>query len=148
MSSYLGDKGFEHGGADKTGVLLLNLGSPDAPTTSALRRYLKEFLSDPRIVEMPRIIWWFILNFIILNTRPKRSAKLYKGVWLEAGAPLVVTAKAQAERIQQRLNSLYPNQMIVELGMRYGNPSVSHALQSLKKSGVKRIVVLPLYPKY
>lgn len=132
----------------KVGVLLLNLGTPDAPTTSALRRYLAEFLWDPRIVEMSRPLWWLILHGIILRTRPAKSAHAYQTVWTEQGSPLLVTSLQQVEMLQERLQQELNPHFVVELGMRYGNPSIASALAKLKKANVQRLVVLPLYPQY
>jgi ferrochelatase len=105
----------------KIGVLLVNLGTPDAPTTGAVRRYLKEFLSDPRVVEIPKLVWWPILNGIILNTRPSKSAHAYAQVWTEDGSPLAAITKAQAAALQDRLGA----DVLVRWGMRYGNPSIA-----------------------
>ena len=132
----------------KVAVLLLNLGTPDAPTPSALRRYLGEFLWDPRIVEMSRPVWWLILHGIILRTRPAKSAHAYQTVWTEQGSPLLVTSQQQVTALQQRLQDEVNPHFVVELGMRYGNPSIASALDKLKKANVQRLVVLPLYPQY
>ncbi len=132
----------------RVGVLLLNLGSPDAPTPSALRRYLAEFLWDPRVVEMSRPLWWLILHGIILRTRPKKSAQAYQSVWSEQGAPLLVTSQQQAQALQARLQGEVSPHFVVELGMRYGNPSIVSALDKLKEANVQHLVVLPLYPQY
>jgi ferrochelatase len=128
----------------KVGVLLTNLGTPDAPTASALRRYLGEFLSDPRVIEIPRLVWLFILHGIILRVRPKKSAKLYQGVWTSEGSPLLVISKQQQQAIQEQLGDSFS----VKLGMRYGNPSIASALRELQAEGVRKIIVLPLYPQY
>lgn len=128
----------------RIGVLLVNLGTPDEPTAPALRRYLKEFLSDPRVVEIPRLVWLTILHGIILRTRPKKSAALYKSVWTSEGSPLLVISKQQQVAIQQQLGDSYS----VKLGMRYGNPSITNALRELQNEGVRKIIVLPLYPQY
>ncbi|WP_039916968.1 ferrochelatase [Cellvibrio mixtus] len=128
----------------RIGVLLVNLGTPDEPTAPALRRYLKQFLSDPRVVEIPRLVWLLILHGIILRVRPKRSAALYKSVWTSEGSPLLVISKQQQTAIQQQLGDKYS----VKLGMRYGNPSIASALRELQKEGVRKIIVLPLYPQY
>ncbi len=128
----------------RIGVLLVNLGTPDEPTAPALRRYLKQFLSDPRVVEIPRLAWLLILHGIILRVRPKRSAALYKSVWTSEGSPLLVISKQQQAAIQQQLGDEYS----VKLGMRYGNPSIANALRELQKEGVRKIIVLPLYPQY
>ena len=130
--------------APKLGVLLVNLGTPDAPTASAVRRYLKEFLSDRRVVEIPRLVWWPILNGIILNTRPRKSAHAYSQVWSEHGSPLAAITRAQAEALQARLGDT----AMVRWGMRYGNPALGAELQALKQAGCERILFAPLYPQY
>lgn len=147
------------------GVLLTNLGTPDEPTPSALRRYLKEFLSDRRVVDLPRPLWWLILNGIILNTRPKKSAKLYQSIWQNewtaCGSPLLAISKRQASGVQRllddnqrahaepkHLSPAQPTTYVVELGMRYGNPSIASALARLRERGARRILVFPLYPQY
>ena len=132
----------------RIGVLLANLGTPEAPTTGAVRRYLKEFLWDPRVVEIPRPLWWFILNGIILNTRPARSARAYREVWTDQGSPLLLIAKKQQHKLQQSLDLVYPGQFVVELGMRYGNPSLADALERLVALNARKLLVLPLYPQY
>ena len=146
---YIGQTDYDHRGpAPKRGVILCNLGTPDAPQTTELRRYLKEFLSDPRVVEVPRLLWWIILNFIILRIRPRRSAKLYRSVWTESGSPLLVYSRAQVEGVQKVLAEKYGDQVPVVLGMRYGNPSIELAIKQLTDLNVRDIVVLPLYPQY
>ena len=130
-----------------TGILLVNLGTPDAPTTKDVRRYLKEFLNDPRVVEVPRLIWFLILNLVILRIRPRRSAAAYREVWSDDGSPLLTISRSQATKLQQRLNS-ENSSMVVALGMRYGNPSISTALEELRQHNARRILVLPLYPQY
>jgi len=127
----------------RTGVLLVNLGTPDAATPSALRRYLAEFLSDPRVIELPRWLWKVILHGIILRTRPAKSAKAYQSVWTEDGSPLLVISRKQQLALQERLGTTK-----VELGMRYGTPSIAQALRALQKDGLDRLIVLPLYPQY
>ena len=131
----------------KTGVLIANLGTPEAPTAKALRVYLAEFLSDTRVVEIPRLIWLCILHGIILRTRPAKSAKLYESVWTEDGSPLLVISKQQRDKLQAVINDKHDNVPVV-LGMRYGNPSVAQGLQELRDKGVRRIIVMPLYPQY
>jgi protoporphyrin/coproporphyrin ferrochelatase len=130
--------------APKVGVLLVNLGTPDAPTTGAVRRYLKEFLSDRRVVEIPRLVWWPILNGIILNTRPRKSAHAYSQVWTEDGSPLAAITKAQAAALQVRLGDT----AVVRWGMRYGNPAIAAEIAALKQAGCERILFAPLYPQY
>ena len=131
----------------KTGILVTNLGSPDAPTPKALRVYLAEFLSDPRIVEIPRLIWLLILHGIILRVRPKKSAKAYKSIWTENGSPLIYISQQQADKIAEKLKA-HNHNVEVELAMRYGNPSVEAGLEKLRDKGITRIIVLPLYPQY
>ncbi len=127
---------------DKPGVLLVNLGTPDAPTTPAVKRYLKQFLGDKRVVDTPRWLWWPILNGAILPIRSPRVAKLYASVWMDEGSPLMVYSKRQRNALAARLD------MPVELGMSYGNPSLKSALDSLMAQGVTRLIVLPLYPQF
>ncbi len=129
---------------DKTGILLVNLGSPDSPTPSALRRYLAEFLWDPRIVDAPRWLWWLVLHLVILRIRPSRSARAYARVWTDEGSPLITISKKQLAAIRARLQ----DQVSVELAMRYGSPSVRSGLENLRASGVTRVLVLPMYPQY
>nr|WP_247664779.1 ferrochelatase [Pseudoalteromonas sp. MMG010] len=132
----------------KTGILLTNLGSPDAPTAAALRTYLREFLSDPRIVEIPRLLWMIILHGIILRVRPKRSAKLYKSIWTENGSPLTHITKQQRDKLDTLLKQQGYSETDVVMAMRYGNPSIEAGLKTLRNKGYTRIIVLPLYPQY
>jgi len=131
-----------------SGILLVNLGTPDAPTRTALRVYLKEFLSDRRVVDFPRFLWWPILHGIILNIRPARSARLYRHVWTPEGSPLLVTSKAQKVALQKELHARGLLHVYVEIGMRYGRPSIPDGLQALQRRGCRRICVLPLFPQY
>lgn len=131
-----------------TAVLITNLGSPDEPTTSAVRRYLQEFLSDRRVVEIPRLIWLLILHGIILRIRPAKSAKLYQTVWQDDGAPLLSITAAQKAKLATKIKSQYGDNVIVDFAMRYGNPSIASVLQKFQQQGVDKIVVLPLYPQY
>ncbi len=128
----------------KVGVLLVNLGTPDAPTTSAVKRYLKQFLSDQRVVEIPPLLWQPILRGIILNTRPQKSAKAYAKVWTEKGSPLAFFTAGQAEALQARMEGTAD----VRYAMRYGNPSVGDQLAAMKAAGCNRILIAPLYPQY
>lgn len=130
--------------APRLGVLLVNLGTPDAPTPAAVRRYLKQFLSDRRVVEVPRVIWWPVLNGIILNTRPRKSAHAYAQVWGEDGSPLAAITKAQAAGLQARLGE----DVLVRWGMRYGRPALGDELRALQAAGCERVLVCPLYPQY
>jgi len=141
-----GDQQGKH--QDLTGVLLTNLGSPEMPDASSLRHYLREFLSDPRVVEIPRVIWMIILHGIILRIRPKKSAKLYQKIWTEQGAPLLVISEAQKEKVKDRLTEKYGNNLVVDVAMRYGKPSIKSVLQKFQQQGVTNLVVLPLYPQY
>ncbi|AGM40257.1 ferrochelatase [Spiribacter salinus M19-40] len=137
-----------HYDVPRLGVLVTNLGTPDAPTTPALRRYLAEFLGDPRVVEINRPLWWLLLHGVILRTRPKKSAAAYREVWEEGGSPLLTIGKKQAEGIRQRLEKKLDGPVSVELAMRYGNPSIRDGLRKLREEGAERILVLPLYPQY
>lgn len=128
----------------RIGVLLINLGTPDAPEAAAVRRYLAEFLSDPRVIEIPRIAWRPILHGIILRTRPKKSAHAYKQVWTEEGSPLAAITRQQAEALQKRLGET----VIVDFAMRYGNPGIGRSIESLVALGCDRILAAPLYPQY
>ncbi len=125
------------------GVLLIQLGTPDAPTVPALRRYLRQFLSDPRVIEAPRLFWWFILNFRILPTRPQESAAKYQRIWTANGSPLLHITRLQTEALQRALPGL-----VVRFGMQIGNPPLGRVLHEMIESGIERLVVLPLYPQY
>ena len=146
--AYKKAENFTHATKDKIGVLITNLGTPAAPTARALRPYLKQFLSDPRVVEVPRALWWFILNGVILNIRPRRSAKAYKTVWTDEGSPLLVHTRNQCEALEQVLAARYGDDIVVDFAMRYGEPSVENALQQFAEMGVRKLLVLPLYPQY
>ena len=140
---------YAHGSAEKTAVLLINLGTPDAPTVKAVKPYLREFLSDPRVVEIPRLIWWLILNGIILNLRPKKSAAKYASIWMKEGSPLKVHTELQTVLLQGYLGEkTRGTPVIVDYAMRYGNPSVSDVLRKLSVQNCQRILVVPLYPQY
>ncbi len=147
MTHFRPEPSYAHGTPPRTGVLLINLGTPDAPTAPALRRYLKQFLSDRRVVEIPRAIWWPILNGIILNTRPRKSAEKYAQVWTNEGSPLLVHTQRQAKMLKGFLG-VRGVQVEVGFGMRYGNPSVASAIEALKARNCDRILVIPLYPQY
>ena len=145
---FINESDYNHHQLEKTGVLLTNLGTPDSCDTSGVRRYLREFLWDPRVVEVPRPVWWMILNLFILTTRPARSAKAYQKVWTEEGSPLLTISQRQAERLQSSLDQSYPDQFEVVMAMRYGNPSIADGLEKLRKAGVRKVLVFPLYPQY
>jgi protoporphyrin/coproporphyrin ferrochelatase len=144
--NYTTEPTHRHGIPVRTGVLLVNLGTPEAPTPAALRRYLAEFLSDPRVVEIPRLLWWPILHGIILRLRPAKSAAKYASVWTPQGSPLAHWSARQAEALRNRLG---PNDLIrVRHAMRYGQPGVATELDALKAEGCDRILILPMYPQY
>jgi protoporphyrin/coproporphyrin ferrochelatase len=128
----------------KLGVLLVNLGTPDAPTTAAVKRYLREFLSDRRVIEIPRLVWWPILHGIVLNTRPAKSAHAYSQVWTDQGSPLAAITAAQAQALQAQLGE----RVQVRWAMRYANPAIGPALVAMQQAGCERILFAPLYPQY
>ena len=148
MAQYISSPQYEHGLPESLGVLLVNLGTPDAATPDAVRRYLKEFLSDPRVVELPRLIWLPILHGYILRTRPAKSAAAYNKIWTEQGSPLLLHTMDIAASVQEQLSIRSSGAVNVEVGMSYGSPSIPGALQKLYDQCVRRIIVLPLYPQY
>lgn len=131
-----------------TGLLLTNLGTPDAPEPEALRRYLAEFLSDPKVVTLPRLVWLPILHGLVLRTRPAKSAEAYARIWSKRGSPLLANTLALADRLEGVLRAELGPRFTLAVGMRYGNPSLGSALATLKEAGVARLLVLPLYPQY
>lgn len=136
-------------GHPKTGLLLVNLGTPDATDKQSMRRYLKQFLSDRRVVEAPRLVWWLILNGIILNIRPAKSGAAYDKIWMrdnEDGSPLRHYTRLQAEQLAAETGSR--DDLVVDWAMRYGNPSIESRLDALWQAGCNRIVLMPLYPQY
>ncbi len=139
---------FEHGLSESLGILLVNLGTPDAPTPAAVRRYLREFLWDPRVVELPRPLWWLILNGIILPIRPARSARAYRKIWTDAGSPLLRHCEAIRDAVEVQVAARLAGNVHVALGMSYGEPSIGSALEALHERNARRIIVLPLYPQY
>ena len=130
------------------GVILLQLGTPDAPTPEALRRYLSEFLSDRRVIDLNRAVWLPILNLIVLRTRPRQSAELYKKVWTPQGSPLLVTTNAQAAALERSLSEGAGHPVRVVVGMRYGRPSIADAVRALVDAGADRLLAFPMYPQY
>lgn len=132
----------------RIGVLITNLGTPDAPEPGSVRRYLKQFLSDPRIVEMPRLLWWLILHGVILNIRPRRSAANYKKIWMAEGSPLLVHTRNLSTGLGEALQRRFGKTLIVDFAMRYGSPSIESVLQDQLQQGVTKLLVLPLYPQY
>ena len=144
---YDGEKDYKHGSKEKLGVLITNLGTPDRPRIKELRAYLKEFLSDPRVIEVPKLLWQIILRTIILNLRPKKVAKLYKSIWKKEGGPLLVMLEKQKKGIITILKKKKKD-IKIEIGMRYGNPNIKLGLEKLRKQKCRRILILPLYPQY
>ena len=148
MPTYQEIPKFEHGLPESTGVLVVNLGTPDAATTGAVRRFLRSFLWDPRVVEYPRLLWWMILNLIILVIRPSRSAAAYQKVWTDQGSPLLVYSQAVTAKLRERLQSISDSPVQVKLAMTYGEPSIASAVAQLIADGSRRIITLPMYPQY
>lgn len=148
MSRYHTEPPRKHGDPAHTAILLVNLGTPDAPTASAVRRYLKQFLWDPRVVEIPRAIWWFILNGIILTIRPAKSAAKYAQIWTADGSPLKVNTSGQATKLQATFDARSTGAVKVNYAMRYGSPSIAGQLDQLKANGAQRVLILPLYPQF
>jgi ferrochelatase len=148
MPAYTGTPEFTHGTPPRLGVLLVNLGTPDAPTVPAVRRYLAEFLSDPRVVEAPRALWWLALHGVILRTRPRQSARAYAAIWTPQGSPLLVHSRALAQALQRRLAVRFGDRVLVALAMSYGLPSIDGTLEHLRRQNVRRLLVLPLYPQF
>ncbi|HEX6020022.1 MAG TPA: ferrochelatase [Burkholderiaceae bacterium] len=132
---------------ERTGIVLVNLGTPDAPTPKAVRRYLREFLADPRVVEIPRALWWPIVHGVILRTRPAKSAAKYAAIWTREGSPLATWTRVQATRLLGSLGER-GHAVLVQWAMRYGQPSIAGALDALKAQGATRVLVMPMYPQY
>ncbi len=148
MPRYLPEPAFSHGDSPRIGVLLVNLGTPDAATPQALRRYLAEFLWDPRVVEIPRAIWWFILNLIILPLRPRASAAKYASIWSAEGSPLRVHTERVTEILKVRLQNRFDDAVVIDYAMRYGRPNVADAIASLRVLHCDRLLVIPMYPQF
>jgi len=148
MTTYIGNPDYVHGTPARLGILLVNLGTPDEPTTPAVRRYLAEFLWDPRVIEMPRALWWLILHGIILRVRPAKSAHAYQKVWTPAGSPLLVESRALMQALAGRLQDRFGDRVRVDLAMTYGNPSIGAALERMRGDNVQRMLVMPMYPQY
>lgn len=154
MARFIGTPDYKHDTQPKIGILLTNLGTPDAPTAPALRRYLRQFLSDPRVVEIPRLIWLAILHGIILRVRPKKSAAIYATIWQPEGSPLLTISEQQTDAFRHAIQEHLSKhdgatpQVEVALGMRYGNPAIDKALETLRSAHCESILVLPLYPQY
>ncbi|MEM7612429.1 MAG: ferrochelatase [Pseudomonadota bacterium] len=148
MARYIGDSQFDHGKPQSIGLLVVNLGTPDDPSPSAVRRYLKQFLWDPRVVEQPRWLWWLILNLIILRIRPSKSAAAYRKIWTDKGSPLLLFSQQIADGLARQVSETTGSDIRIQLGMSYGQPSIPSALEKLREANVRRLVVLPLYPQY
>ncbi|MCB5195288.1 ferrochelatase [Deefgea salmonis] len=148
MARYLTEPQFAHQNPAKIGVLLINLGTPEAPTAQAVRPYLRQFLSDPRVVEIPKAIWWLILNGIILTVRPKKSAEKYASIWTKEGSPLKVWTIKQAKLLKGQLGEAFPGQLVVDYAMRYGSPSIESQISQLKALNCNKIIIVPMYPQY
>ncbi len=148
MPRFIGEADYRHGSEDSLGILMVNLGTPEDPSPKAVRRYLAEFLWDPRVIELPRPLWWLILHGIILRIRPRRSAEAYAKVWTDEGSPLMSWSLKQRKALQKELGSALPAPVHVALGMRYGKPSIASALEELRARNVRRLLVLPMYPQY
>ncbi|WP_129641861.1 ferrochelatase [Peristeroidobacter agariperforans] len=146
MVDYLGNSSYQHGSANRIGVLVANLGTPDGPDPASVRRFLADFLWDPRVVEAPRLVWWLALHGVILRIRPSKSAHAYQQIWTPEGSPLLVHSSALVKRLGEALQPRW--NAAVALGMSYGSPSIPEALEALRRQGAQRIVVLPLYPQY
>lgn len=144
MPEYQGEPSFRHDDPERLGVLLINLGTPDALDVRSVRRFLAEFLWDPRVVEAPRWLWWLALHGVILRVRPAKSLHAYRQIWTERGSPLLLHSRNLCETLQHRFGA----DIAVALGMSYGQPSIAHALEQLRERSVRRLLVLPLYPQY
>ncbi len=148
MTNYIGQSTYAHGEPQRTGILLVNLGTPEVPTAKGLRPYLKQFLSDPRVIEWPAWLWKPILNGIVLNVRPKKSAKLYASIWTDQGSPLLVYSQSITDKLQANLQAQWGDNIRVALAMRYGRPSINEKLAEFRAANVQRILVMPLFPQY
>ncbi|GAB4212988.1 MAG: ferrochelatase [Rhodoferax sp.] len=146
-SPYAPEPALRHGQAPRTAIVFCNLGTPDAPTPTAVRRYLAEFLGDPRVVEVPRLLWLMILHGVILRVRPKRSAAKYATVWQPEGSPLKLWTERQAQALQTQLTAR-GHELVVRMAMRYGADRIDSVLDDLQAQGVTRVLVLPAYPQY
>ena len=148
VTRYKGEKDYYHGKNECTGILLVNLGTPDQPETASVKRYLAEFLGDPRVVEIPRLVWMAILHGAVLRRRSPITAKLYRSIWMQEGSPLLVYSRRIADAIGASAKRHFSGPVKVELAMRYGNPSIAEGMEKLRQQGARRLLVLPLYPQY
>ena len=147
MVKYI-DNYVENSDSQQFGVILVNLGTPETPSVPSVRRFLRQFLSDTRVVELPKLLWWFVLNGIILVVRPRKSAAAYQEVWQEDGSPLMINAVKQAQQLQELFNTSGKDGVVVRHAMRYGPPSLAHVFDELTAKGIARVFVLPMYPQY
>jgi len=148
MSRFSSNPKYKHGTSESIGILLVNLGTPRDIKTSSIRSYLKQFLSDPRVIEIPRLLWWLILHFFILPLRPRTSSKAYKKIWTEEGSPLLCHSNKITEKLNLKFKEKFKQEIYVELAMSYGEPSISNALNKLHDKFVRQILLLPMYPQY
>lgn len=148
MPRFAPEPAFAHDTPERTAVLLINLGTPEAPTKTAVTAYLRQFLWDPRVVEIPRPLWWLILNGFILPSRPAKSAAKYAKVWTSEGSPLKVHTARQMKRLEDSLRAAGHGQLMIEYAMRYGEPAIARVLESLRAANCRRILAVPLYPQY
>src|SRR5260221_7625811 len=144
---YLPEPKHRHGAVARTAVLLINLGTPDAPTPRAVRRYLAQFLSDPRVIEIPQLLWLPILHAFVLNSRPRKSAQKYASIWTSEGSPLRIHTERQARLLRGHIESRVAMPLTVEFAMRYGEPSIGGSLPLVKGAGCQRVLLLPMYPQ-
>ncbi len=148
MSVFRASPPYHHGTPAKTGVLLVNLGTPEAPTAEAVKPYLREFLSDPAVVELPRVIWQPLLHLFVLTTRPRRTAEKYAEIWMADGSPLKVHTERQTKLLRGYLGERIKTPLAVEYAMRYGMPAIGEKFDALIAHGCDRILIVPLYPQY
>ncbi|MDG1712793.1 MAG: ferrochelatase, partial [Woeseiaceae bacterium] len=139
---------YTHGESDSVGILLVNLGTPEKPTANSVRNYLREFLSDYRVIEIPKFLWFLILYLFILPFRPFKSAEAYRKIWTENGSPLLLHSQKISEKLKLKINKKRKKDVQVELAMSYGEPSIAYALEKFYDNSVRRIFLLPLYPQY
>ncbi len=139
---------FKHANQIKVGVMLVNLGTPDDTSVAAVRRYLNEFLSDPRVVEFPRLPWWLVMQLFILRFRPRKVAHAYTSVWQEEGSPLLVYSKAQATALQEELEVYFPQRFIVAIAMRYGKPAIHDVMDEFRQQHCRHLLIIPMFPQY
>ena len=148
MPSYAGAEDFRHDQQTRIGVMLVNLGTPDEASVKAVREFLDEFLSDPRVVESPRFLWWLVMNLIILRFRPRKVARAYASVWQPGGSPLMVYSRAQADALQNELDGHFPDYFKVSLAMRYGHPAIQDVMEEFRQQHCRYLLVVPMFPQY